>query len=486
MDIKTQQILADKVFLHIRDAAAEMGVEAYVIGGFVRDIFLKRPSKDVDIAVVGDGMELAKRVGLKIGKGAKVNVFKNFGTACLTLRSGIYHNIEFVGTRRESYHPDSRKPDVVPGSLSDDQKRRDFTINALAFSLCANNFGNLIDPFDGLKDMESGLLRTPLDPDITFSDDPLRMMRAARFASQLGFSVEKEAYESLCRNASRLQIVSKERIVDEFNKIMLSSRPSVGLQILFDTGLLKFFIPELVALAGAEYIDGKGHKDNFRHTLEVLDKLSAKTDDLWLRWSALLHDIGKPPTKRFENPGGWTFHGHEVVGRKMTRNIFRRLKMPLNDKLEFVEKLVFLHLRPIALVDDGVSDSALRRLLFEAGDDIEKLMSLCEADITSKNQDKVNRYLKNFEYVRRRLIEVEEKDKIRNFQPPVSGELIMETFGIGPSREIGIIKSAIKDAILDCVIDNDFEAAFQYMLEAGSKLGLKPVTKRKAGEQLQD
>jgi putative nucleotidyltransferase with HDIG domain len=475
MNTDSTRILNETIFHLIRDEAFEMNVEAYVIGGFVRDVFLGRNSKDIDIAVVGSGIDLARRVAKRIGKNCQVSIFKNFGTASITFRRKKLWNIEFVGTRKESYHEDSRKPDVIPGSLSDDQNRRDFTINALAFSLCKEDYGRLIDPFDGIGDIKLGILRTPLEPDITFSDDPLRMMRAARFASQLGFGIHPHTLESVKRNAGRLDIVSRERIMDEFNKILLSSKPSVGLKILFDTGLLKSFFPEMTALVGAEYIEGKGHKDNFRHTLEVVDNLSVNTEDLWLRWAALLHDIGKPATKRFDNQVGWTFHGHEVVGKRMVKNLFKRLKLPLNEKMNYVEKLVALHLRPIALVDEGVSDSALRRLLYEAGDEIEDLMLLCEADITSKNSEKVSRYLMNFSFVRKRLIEVEKKDHIRNFQPPISGELIMQTFGIGPSRQVGLIKTAIKDAILDCKIDNEYHQAFQLMLDEGRTLGLLPI-----------
>jgi len=461
--------LQHPVFKVISKIISEQGLEAYVIGGFVRDLLLDRPSKDIDIVVVGNGMDLAKAAADTL-RVKKVSYFKNFGTAQFVYKD---LEVEFVGARKESYQRDSRKPIVEDGTLSDDQKRRDFTINALALDLRAETFGNLIDPFGGLDDLEKGILRTPLDPAQTYSDDPLRMMRAIRFATQLDFQIERKSLEAILANSDRLEIISAERIIDELNKIILSKKPSRGFELLFSTKLLHQFFPEMVALYGVETIDGKSHKDNFYHTLEVLDNTCANSNDLWLRWSAILHDIAKPPTKRFDTEIGWTFHGHEDLGARMTPRIFKRLRLPLDHKMKYVQKLVRLHLRPIALVKGTVTDSAIRRLLFEAGDDIEDLMILCNADITSKNEFKVKKYRQNFELVSQKLKDVEEKDRVRNFQPPVSGELIMTTFGLGPCSEIGTIKSRIKEAILEGEIENDFEIAQQYMLQIAAELGLE-------------
>lgn len=449
-----------------------MDAQAFVIGGHVRDILLARPTKDVDIVTDKDGMTLAKRTAEILGV-RKVNLFKNFGTAQFNYKDT---DVEFVGARKESYRSDSRKPDVEPGSLEDDQKRRDFTINALAVSLNESTFGDLIDPFGGLDDLSKGILRTPLDADITYSDDPLRMMRAVRFANQLNFRIEASSLEAISRNAERLRIVSMERIMTELNKIILCPKPSIGFKLLFDTLLLHQFFPEMVKLHGVEKKEGLAHKDNFYHTLQVLDNLCPTSEDLWLRWSAILHDIAKPPTKRFESGIGWTFHGHEDLGARMVPKIFARLKLPLDHHMKYVQKMVQLHLRPIALTKEEITDSAIRRLLFEAGDDIDDLMLLCKADITSKNEAKVKRYLANYEIVREKLNEVEEKDRIRNFQPPVTGELIMQTFGLPPGKDVGIIKNAIKDAILDGVIHNNYDEAFTFMMEEGLKLGLKPIS----------
>ena len=461
--------LQHPVFKVISKIISEQGLEAYVIGGFVRDLLLERPSKDIDIVVVGNGMDLAKAAADTL-RVKKVSYFKNFGTAQFVYKD---LEVEFVGARKESYQRDSRKPIVEDGTLSDDQKRRDFTINALALDLRAENFGNLIDPFGGLEDLEKGILRTPLDPAQTYSDDPLRMMRAIRFATQLDFQIERKSLEAILANSDRLEIISAERIIDELNKIILCKKPSRGFELLFSTKLLHQFFPEMVALYGVETIDGKSHKDNFYHTLEVLDNTCINSTDLWLRWSAILHDIAKPPTKRFDTEIGWTFHGHEDLGARMTPRIFKRLRLPLDHKMKYVQKLVRLHLRPIALVKGTVTDSAIRRLLFEAGDDIEDLMILCNADITSKNEFKVKKYRQNFELVSQKLKDVEEKDRVRNFQPPVSGELIMTTFGLGPCSEIGTIKSRIKEAILEGEIENDFEIAHQYMLQIAAELGLE-------------
>ena len=461
--------LKHPVFKVASQIVTEKNLQAYVIGGFVRDLLLERPSKDIDIVVVGNGLDLAKECA-RILRVNKVSVFENFGTAQFKYKD---LDVEFVGARKESYRQDSRKPIVENGTLEDDQNRRDFTINALALSLHADNFGDIIDPFNGLDDLEKGIIRTPLDPDITYSDDPLRMMRAIRFASQLGFKIENDSLNSILQNSERLSIISIERVMDELNKIILSQTPSRGFKLLNSTKLLHQFFPEMIALQGIETIDGKSHKDNFYHTLEVLDNISENTDNLWLRWAAIMHDIAKPPTKRFDQEIGWTFHGHEEFGARMTSKIFRRLKLPLDTKMKYVEKLVRLHLRPIALVKGTVSDSAVRRLLFEAGDDVDDLMTLCNADITSKNEFKVQKFKKNFDLVTQKLKAVEEKDRVRNFQPPISGQMIMEVFNLKPCNEIGAIKLKIKDAILEGTIENEYEPAFQYMLEIGKELGLK-------------
>ena len=467
--------LENPIYRIVGETADQLGVRAYAVGGVVRDYFLQRHCTDIDIVCVGNGIELAKASAQSISPNIEVNVFKNFGTA-----SFIYHHnnetwqIEFVGARRESYRRDSRKPIVENGTLEDDQNRRDFTINAMAVSVNSDTFGELLDPFGGIRDLNLGIIRTPLDPDITFSDDPLRMMRAIRFASQLGFIIQDKTFEAIQRNAERIKIVSTERITTELNKIVLSPKPSVGFKLLQKSGLMAIIFPEFYALKGVDTVGQRGHKDNFYHTLEVLDHVAAKSDDLWLRWAAILHDIGKPATKRYDERLGWTFHGHEARGSKMVKKIFSRLRLPLDNKMKYVEKLVLLHLRPIILAEDEVTDSAVRRLLFDAGDDIDDLMTLCEADITSKNENKVRRYMNNFQIVRQKLVELEEKDRIRNFQPPVNGEDIMKTFGLSPCHEIGIIKDAIKDAILDGVIPNDRAAAWQMMLDKAAELGLKP------------
>lgn len=442
-----------------------------MIGGFVRDLIMERPSVDIDIVVVGSGIELAKAVAKRIGR-VKVSVFKNFGTAMLKYKG---FDIEFVGARKESYRRDSRKPIVEDGSLEDDQNRRDFTINALAVSLNRNSYGELLDPFGGIEDIEDGIIRTPLDPDTTYSDDPLRMMRAIRFATQLNFEIEGSSLESIRKNRERIKIISYERIAEELNKMLLANRPSTGFFLLDETGLLELVFPEFERLKGVDTVKGRAHKDNFYHTLEVVDKLSQKTDKLWLRWAAVLHDIAKPVTRKYEPAIGWTFHGHETIGSRMVPPIFRRLRLSTGAPMKYVQKLVFLHLRPIALTQEIVTDSAVRRLLFEAGDDIDDLMLLCEADITSKNDKRVRQYMQNFELVRKKLREVEEKDAVRNFQPPVSGELIMETFGIAPCREVGTIKNSIKEAILEGEIHNNYDEAYALMLSLGKDLGLKPV-----------
>lgn len=525
MDIKCN----DKelfVFKKIAHAADELGVPAYVIGGFVRDKLLGRATKDADIVCVGDGIQLAHKVAERFQPKPSVSFFKTYGTAQIKLRhfyeekpgevdhkhitgengdqqdqvaiDGAFNNgsadlndplpagggqggaaleIEFVGARKESYRYHSRNPEVVPGTLKDDQDRRDFTINAMAISLNAEDYGKLIDPFNGLHDLEKKIIQTPLEPGQTFSDDPLRMMRAVRFASQLGFAIAPATFQSIKDHAERIRIISQERITEELNKILLSTRPSVGLDLLYQSGLLHIIFPQLVDLAGAEYIDGLGHKDNFYHTLQVVDNVSRHTNDLWLRWAALLHDIGKPPTKKFEKGHGWTFHGHEVVGGRMVPKLFTKLKLPQNEKLRFVRKLVELHLRPISLTKENITDSAIRRLLFDAGDDIDALMLLCKADITSKNKQKVIRFLENFELVRQRLKEVEEKDRIRNWQPPVTGEIIMDIFGLSPCKIVGDLKNSIREAILDGEIDNTYDAAYDFMMKKATEMGLQPVDK---------
>ncbi|MBC7848271.1 MAG: HD domain-containing protein [Chitinophagaceae bacterium] len=462
-----ERILFDK----IADAAASLNIEAYIIGGFVRDKLLNRLTKDIDIVTVGDGIELAHRVAGMYPFSPPVSYFKNFGTAQIWVDD---FDVEFVGARKESYRNESRNPNVVPGSFQDDQHRRDFTINAMAISLNPGSFGMLIDPFDGRIDLAAGILKTPLDPNQTFSDDPLRMMRGIRFASQLGFRIEDKTLQAIIDNVNRIRIISQERITDELNKILLSTKPSIGLDLLYKTRLLHIIFPLLVDLVGAEYKDGVGHKDNFYHTLQVVDNICINTTDLWLRWAALLHDIAKPATKRFEEGHGWTFHGHEVVGGRMIPRIFTDLKLPLNDKMKFVRKMVELHLRPISLTKENITDSAIRRLLFDAGDDIDSLMTLCEADITSKNKYKVRRYLENFEMVRERLQEVEEKDRVRNWQPPITGEMIMAIFGLPPCKSVGDLKNAIREAILDGEIPNNYEAAHELLLRKAAEMNLLP------------
>ena len=461
-----------EIFKQISATADALQLECYVVGGYVRDLFLERPSKDIDVVVVGSGILMAETLGKRLGRGAHVAVFRNFGTAQLKYKGT---EVEFVGARRESYSHDSRKPVVEDGTLNDDQNRRDFTINALAVCLNADRLGELVDPFGGIDDLYDKIIRTPLDPDITFSDDPLRMMRCVRFAAQLGFYIDDETFEALERNKERIGIISRERIADELNKILLSPVPSKGFVELDRCGLLALIFPELVALQGVETRNGKAHKDNFYHTLEVLDNVARTSQNLWLRWAALLHDIAKPRTKRWEPKQGWTFHNHNYMGAKMIPDLFRRMKLPMNEKMKYVQKLVELHMRPIVIADEEATDSAVRRLLFGAGDGVDDLMARCEADITSENQERKQRFLDYFRLVRQKLKDLEEKDRIRNFQPPVDGEEIMATFGLQPCREIGSLKSAIKDAILDGVIPNDHDAAYQFMLERARRMGLQPV-----------
>ena len=471
MNYKTS--LDNKIFKVISQASHELNVDSYVIGGFVRDLLLKRDfKKDIDIVAVGSGIELALKVSELLINKPKVQVFKNYGTAMLRYKE---IDVEFVGARKESYTQDSRNPLVENGTLEDDQNRRDFTINALALSLNQNNYGDLVDPFDGLKDIELKILKTPLDPDITFSDDPLRMLRGIRFATQLNFEIEVKSLQSIKKNAERIKIISGERIVDELNKILSTEKPSIGFLLLFKTGLLDIILPELTALNNVEEIEGHTHKNNFYHTLEVVDNICPNTDDVWLRWSALLHDIGKAPTKRFSKKQGWTFHGHEFLGGKMAKKIFERLHMPLNQKMKFVQKMVMMSSRPIVLSQEMVTDSAVRRLVFDAGEDVENLMTLCEADITTKNATKFKKYHSNFEIVRKKIVEVEERDQVRNFQPPISGEEIMTIFNLKPSKEIGILKEAVKEAIIEGEIPNEYQAAYEFVLKKAGKMGLNKV-----------
>jgi poly(A) polymerase len=472
MSYYLKQFLQHKIFKIIKGIIADDALPTYVIGGYVRDSIMGRLSKDIDIVVVGSGIELARKVAKETGRGTKLSLFKSFGTAMLKFEDA---EIEFVGARKESYRRESRKPIVENGTLEDDQSRRDFTINTLAIGLHEEQFGQLIDPFNGLNDIKNRIIRTPLNPDITFSDDPLRMLRAIRFASQLDFEIEKGTFDAIRRNRERTGILSRERITDELNKILMSPKPSEGFRLLEDSGLLELVFPEIHALKGVQDQEGIRHKDNFEHTIKVLDNISRKTDDLWLRWAALLHDVGKPATRRFDPATGWTFHGHEYIGSKMIESVFRKYKLPLNEKMKYVQKLVLLHLRPIGLSEEDVSDSAIRRLLFDAGNDINDLMLLCEADITSKNKMTVKSHLENFRIVRGKITDLEEKDSIRNFQPPITGDIIMKTFGIPPSHPVGVIKNAIKDAILDGIISNNYEEAYKFMLEKGKELGLSPV-----------
>ncbi len=469
-----KKCLNDEIFSVIGDMAEEENMPAFVIGGYVRDCILGRDTHDIDIVVQGSGIEFARKFARSLGENIPVSIFRNFGTAMVKYRE---KEIEFVGARKESYRRDSRKPVVEDGTLEDDQNRRDFTINAMAISLNKDNFGELVDPFNGLKDIENKVLKTPLEPAQTFSDDPLRMMRAIRFAAELGFSIEEETFKGIKQSAFRINIVSKERITDELNRILLTVKPSVGLILLNETGLMPLIFAEFQELKGVHEENGQRHKDNFYHTIQVVDNVSVVSDDLWLRWAAMLHDIGKPVTKRYDNESGWTFHGHDFIGSKMVSHIFRTLKLPLNEKMKFVQKMVLLHLRPIALSPEGVSDSAIRRLVFDAGEDLEDLMMLCEADITSKKEKTVRRHLRNFQTVREKVELLEEKDSIRNFQPPITGEEIMEIFGLPPSKPVGVIKDMIKEAILDGIIRNDYKEAYELMIEKGKELGYKPVKK---------
>ena len=455
------------LFRKLAAASKKLGVESYIIGGYVRDKIIGRNTKDIDVVCVGDGIALAKETAKQFGKSVQVNIFKTYGTAQIKFDET---EIEFVGARKESYHTDSRNPSIMAGTLNDDQLRRDFTINALGISLNENDFGIVNDPFDGVGDIKRKLIKTPLEPEKTFIDDPLRMMRAIRFAAQLQFNIEEKTLQAIAANANRIKIITKERITEELNKILLSKKPSVGFELLYKTGLLEIIFPQMVALAGAEFVDGYGHKDNFYHTLQVVDNIAKTTDDLWLRWAAVLHDIAKPATKKMEEGHGWTFHGHEAVGGRMVPKIFIQLKLPQNEKMKFVRKMVEMHLRPISLTKEDITDSAIRRLLFDAGEDIDSLMKLCDADITSKNKQKVKRFLENFELVRQRCIEVEERDNLRNWQPPITGEIIMETFSLQPSKEVGIIKDAIRNAILDGEITGDFESAHAFMLLKGKEI----------------
>ncbi len=465
-----EQLGAISVFNIVSQCADQLDLETYVVGGYVRDLLLKRPSKDVDFVAVGDGVALANLVAKTLGDKVHVTVYKNFGTAAIKFED---YELEFVGARKESYRNDSRKPNVSAGTLAEDQQRRDFTINAMAICMNAKRFGELVDPFDGIKDLKRKMLLTPLNPDTTFSDDPLRMMRAIRFASQLKFDIAPDTYDGIVRNTERIRIVSAERITDELNKIVLSDQPSYGFKLLYHAGLLKEIFPEMEELQGVDVRDGQTHKDNFYHTLQVLDNISKETDDLWLRWAAILHDIAKPATKRFNAKAGWTFHGHEDKGARMVPKIFKRLRLPQNEKMRYVQKLVRLHLRPIPLVRDNITDAAVRRLLFEAGDDVDDLMTLCKADITSKNHERVQKYIRNFEKVRLKMAQLEEKDHLRNFQPPVTGEKIMEVFNLKPGRVVGDIKEEIREAILEGTIPNEFQPAYDLMIEIGRKKGLE-------------